>query len=103
MNTRDNGTGPPTAESECFRPMTDLERVTSPESPRRPRGLAVGVAAGGGRACHDAGMQVIVVGAGQVGHTVVKSLAETHECTVIDIDQARLEAVSHAYDVRVTH
>jgi trk system potassium uptake protein TrkA len=48
-------------------------------------------------------MQVIVVGAGQVGHTVVKSLAETHECTVIDIDEARLEAVSHTYDVRITH
>lgn len=56
-----------------------------------------------GWACHDAGMQVIVVGVGQVGHTVVKSLAGTHECTVIDIDHARLEAVSHAYDVRVTH
>lgn len=48
-------------------------------------------------------MQVIVVGVGQVGHTVVKSLAETHECTVVDVDEARLEAVSHAYDVRVTH
>ncbi|MFJ5560533.1 Trk system potassium transporter TrkA [Streptomyces sp. NPDC093250] len=48
-------------------------------------------------------MRVVVVGVGEVGHTVVKSLAETHECTVIDIDQARLEAVSHAYDVRVTH
>ncbi|OSP38860.1 potassium uptake protein TrkA, partial [Streptomyces sp. 13-12-16] len=47
-------------------------------------------------------MRVVVVGAGQVGHTVVKSLAEAHECTVIDIDQTRLEAVSHAYDVRVT-
>ncbi|GGX18576.1 Trk system potassium transport protein TrkA [Streptomyces malachitofuscus] len=48
-------------------------------------------------------MRVVVVGVGQVGHTVVKSLAETHECTVIDVDQARLEAVSHAYDVRVIH
>ncbi len=48
-------------------------------------------------------MRVVVVGVGQVGHTVVKSLAETHECTVIDVDRARLEAVSHAYDVRVTH
>ncbi|MFI8088459.1 Trk system potassium transporter TrkA [Streptomyces sp. NPDC086080] len=47
-------------------------------------------------------MRVIVVGAGQVGHTVVKSLAETHECTVIDTDEARLQALSHAYDVRVT-
>lgn len=48
-------------------------------------------------------MRVIVVGAGQVGHTVVKSLAEVHECTVIDIDEARLESLSHAYDVRITH
>ncbi|MFC8984197.1 Trk system potassium transporter TrkA [Streptomyces sp. NPDC057115] len=48
-------------------------------------------------------MRVIVVGAGQVGHTVVKSLAETHDCTVIDVDRARLDALSHAYDVRVTH
>ncbi|WP_055696337.1 NAD-binding protein, partial [Streptomyces prasinopilosus] len=46
-------------------------------------------------------MRVVVVGAGQVGHTVVKSLAEAHECTVIDIDEARLEALSHAYDVRI--
>ncbi|MGW3680436.1 Trk system potassium transporter TrkA [Streptomyces prasinus] len=46
-------------------------------------------------------MRVVVVGAGQVGHTVVKSLAEAHECTVIDLDEARLEAVSHAYDVRI--
>src|SRR5690606_33654603 len=59
--------------------------------------------AGTGPACHDAGMRVVVVGVGQVGETVVKSLAETHECTVIDVDRARLEAVSHAYDVRVTH
>ncbi|GAT81904.1 potassium uptake protein TrkA [Streptomyces sp. F-3] len=48
-------------------------------------------------------MRVVVVGAGQVGHTVVKSLAETHECTVIDIDERRLEALSHTYDVRVAH
>ncbi|GGO41404.1 Trk system potassium transport protein TrkA [Streptomyces daqingensis] len=48
-------------------------------------------------------MQVIVVGAGQVGHTVVKSLAETHECTVIDLDEERLQALSHTYDVRITH
>ncbi|MFD7701147.1 hypothetical protein [Streptomyces caelestis] len=30
-------------------------------------------------------MRVVVVGAGQVGHTVVKSLAEAHECTMIEI------------------
>ncbi|WP_432055926.1 Trk system potassium transporter TrkA [Streptomyces sp. bgisy022] len=48
-------------------------------------------------------MRVVVVGAGQVGHTVVKSLAETHDCTVVDIDRARLDALAHAYDVRVTH
>lgn len=66
-------------------------------------GLVAEVAAAGIRTCHDAGMRVVVVGAGQVGHTVVKSLAETHECTVIDIDEARLDALSHAYDVRITH
>ncbi|MEF9904568.1 NAD-binding protein [Streptomyces sp. P9-A2] len=63
-------------------------------------GFVAAVAAAGIRTCHDAGMRVIVVGAGQVGHTVVKSLAETPECAVIDIDETRLEAVSHAYDVQ---
>ncbi|MEU0577659.1 potassium transporter TrkG [Streptomyces griseoincarnatus] len=48
-------------------------------------------------------MRVVVVGAGQVGGTVVKSLAEAHECTVIDVDRTRLEAVSHAYGVRIVH
>jgi trk system potassium uptake protein TrkA len=48
-------------------------------------------------------MRVVVVGAGQVGHTVVRSLHATHECSVVDVDAARLEAVSHAYDVRITH
>ncbi|MEQ8146661.1 Trk system potassium transporter TrkA [Streptomyces sp. OP7] len=48
-------------------------------------------------------MRVVVVGAGQVGHTVVKSLAEAHECTVIDSDRTRLDALSHAYDVRTEH
>jgi trk system potassium uptake protein len=46
-------------------------------------------------------MRVVVVGAGQVGQTVVKSLSQEHECTVIDVDAARLEAMSHAYDVQI--
>ncbi|WP_261384000.1 NAD-binding protein [Streptomyces sp. T12] len=50
-----------------------------------------------------AGMRVVVVGAGQVGHTVVKSLAEAHGCTVIDSDRTRLDARSHTYDVRTEH
>ncbi|MFC9115927.1 MULTISPECIES: NAD-binding protein [Streptomyces] len=48
-------------------------------------------------------MRIVVVGAGQVGHTVVKSLAEAHECTVIGSDRTRLDALSHAYDVRTAH
>ena len=46
-------------------------------------------------------MRVIVVGAGHVGQTAVESLHEAHDCTVIDIDEARLHAMSHAFDVQV--
>ncbi|MGH3407880.1 MAG: Trk system potassium transporter TrkA, partial [Streptosporangiaceae bacterium] len=46
-------------------------------------------------------MRVIVVGAGAVGSTAVESLHEHHECTVVDVDPARLKAVSDALDVRV--
>ncbi|MCA2201248.1 MULTISPECIES: hypothetical protein [unclassified Streptomyces] len=44
-----------------------------------------------------------MAGAGLVGGTVVKSPAEAHECTAIDVGRTRLEAVSHAYDVRIVH
>jgi trk system potassium uptake protein TrkA len=44
---------------------------------------------------------VVVVGAGHVGHTVVESLHADHDCTVVDLDEARLRALSQTYDVRV--
>lgn len=46
-------------------------------------------------------MRVIVVGAGAVGRTAAESLHEHHECTVVDLDPARLKQVSDALDVRV--
>ncbi|HXV58080.1 MAG TPA: Trk system potassium transport protein TrkA [Gaiellaceae bacterium] len=45
-------------------------------------------------------MKIVVVGAGQVGTTIVESLHDEHELAVIDVDQARLQALSYRYDVR---
>src|ERR671919_1635311 len=45
-------------------------------------------------------MRIVVVGAGQVGSTVVESLHAEHELTVIDLDPARLVALSHRYDAK---
>lgn len=44
-------------------------------------------------------MKIVVVGAGQVGTTVVEALHDEHELTVIDLDEARLRSLSHRYDV----
>jgi trk system potassium uptake protein len=44
-------------------------------------------------------MRVIVVGAGQVGSTVVEALHDEHEVTVIDLDPQRLSSFSYRYDV----
>ena len=46
-------------------------------------------------------MRILVIGAGQVGHTVVESLHDEHDVTVMDLDAARLSALSHRYDVAV--
>jgi trk system potassium uptake protein len=46
-------------------------------------------------------MRVIVVGAGAVGRTALESLHEHHDCTVVDLDPARVREVSDALDVRV--
>lgn len=45
-------------------------------------------------------MNVIVLGAGQVGMTIVEALHEEHDVTVIDLDAGRLQALSYRYDVR---
>ena len=45
-------------------------------------------------------MKIVVLGAGQVGATIVEALHEDHEVTVIDLDAVRLQAMSYRYDVR---
>jgi trk system potassium uptake protein len=45
-------------------------------------------------------MNIVLLGAGQVGATIVEALHEDHEVTVIDLDAARLQALSYRYDVR---
>ena len=43
-------------------------------------------------------MKIFVIGAGQVGSTIVEALHDEHELTVVDIDRARLNALSYRYD-----
>ena len=45
-------------------------------------------------------MKIVLVGAGQVGATIVEALHGDHEVTVIDLDTARLQALSYRFDVR---
>ena len=44
-------------------------------------------------------MKIVIVGAGQVGWTVVEALHDEHEVTVVDLDPQRLTALSYRYDV----
>jgi trk system potassium uptake protein TrkA len=44
-------------------------------------------------------VRVLVIGAGQVGTAVVESLHEAHDVTVVDLDTARLNALSYRYDI----
>lgn len=44
-------------------------------------------------------MKIFVIGAGQVGSTVVEALHDEHDVTVIDLDPGRLSAFSYRYDV----
>jgi trk/ktr system potassium uptake protein len=44
-------------------------------------------------------VKIFIIGAGQVGATVVEALHDEHELTVIDLDEERLAAVSQRYDV----
>jgi trk system potassium uptake protein TrkA len=45
-------------------------------------------------------MKIVLLGAGQVGATIVEALHGDHEVTVVDLDAARLQALSYRYDVR---
>jgi trk system potassium uptake protein TrkA len=44
-------------------------------------------------------VKIFVIGAGQVGATVVQALHDEHELTVFDLDDERLAAISQRYDV----
>ena len=46
-------------------------------------------------------MRVFVIGAGQVGSTIVEALHEDHEVTVLDVEPARLQALTNRFDVAV--
>ena len=46
-------------------------------------------------------MRVFLIGAGQVGSTIVEALHEEHEITVLDTEASRLQALTTRYDVAV--
>src|SRR5262245_46646899 len=43
-------------------------------------------------------MRVVVIGAGQVGSTVVEALHHDHEVTVVDLDASRLGVLGDRFD-----
>lgn len=45
-------------------------------------------------------MRIFIVGAGQVGSTIVEALHAEHELTVLDLDQSRLDGLSYRFEVR---
>jgi trk system potassium uptake protein TrkA len=48
-------------------------------------------------------MRVLIIGAGQVGSTIVEALHDERFLTVVDLDQSRLNALAHQYDVATVH
>ena len=46
-------------------------------------------------------MKIVVIGAGQVGSTVVEALHDEHDITVIDLDEERLSALAERFDAGV--
>jgi trk/ktr system potassium uptake protein len=46
-------------------------------------------------------VRVFLIGAGQVGSTIVEALHEDHEVTVLDTEASRLQALTGRYDVAV--
>ena len=46
-------------------------------------------------------MRIIVLGAGQVGTTIVEALHDEHDVTVVDMHAERLSTLAHRFDVRV--
>ena len=46
-------------------------------------------------------MKIVVIGAGQVGSTVVEALHDEHDITVVDLDEQRLSALAERYEAAV--
>jgi trk system potassium uptake protein len=44
-------------------------------------------------------MRIVVIGAGQVGSTIVEALHDEHELIVVDLDASRLNALAYRYDI----
>jgi trk system potassium uptake protein TrkA len=44
-------------------------------------------------------MRIFVIGAGQVGATIVEALHEEHELVVVDLDPTRLSRLAYRYDI----
>jgi len=44
-------------------------------------------------------MQVVIVGAGEVGSSIAGSLAESHDVVVVDLDPERVESLTYSLDV----
>jgi trk system potassium uptake protein TrkA len=44
-------------------------------------------------------VKIVVLGAGQVGTTIVEALHADHDTTVVDLDSKRLQTLSYRYDV----
>ena len=44
-------------------------------------------------------VKIFVIGAGQVGTTVVEALHSEHDVTVLDLDPGRLTPLAYRYDV----
>ena len=44
-------------------------------------------------------VKILVIGAGQVGATIIEALGSEHSITVVDTDPVRLSALSYRYDV----
>ena len=45
-------------------------------------------------------MKIFVIGAGEVGSTIVDSLHEEHDLTVVDTDESRLRPLANRFDVK---
>jgi trk system potassium uptake protein len=45
-------------------------------------------------------LRIIVIGAGQVGTTIVEALHDEHDLTVLDLDQPRLAKLAYRFDVK---